>query len=449
VAWFEKEMGKVIAIVGRPNVGKSTLFNRLSRSRTALVDDRPGVTRDRLYATMNYEDRQFTFIDTGGLGEDSQDPISSKIREQVRFALDEADLVLFMTDARQGLTPVDQEIARELRRARKQVFLAVNKVDGPELEHLAMEFYSLGFEDVYPISSAHGYGVKALMEALLEASPQEEEKSQKEEAAKVAVVGKPNVGKSSLINRVLGLERLVVSQEPGTTRDSVDTPVLWNGRSYLFIDTAGIRRKPKVKEKLEKLSVIKALGSLERCDVACVVLDASDMVSEQDARICGYAAAEKKGVVLVVNKWDLVKNDKEARRALERGISRRLHFLSHAPRINVSALTGEGMRGLFKKIDLTYKQYSARIGTGELNRALKEIVERHSPARDGLKMAKFYYAAQVSTRPPTIVLFMNRPELITASYERYLVNQLRAAFNMPYAPIKLVFRKRSKSTSGS
>lgn len=442
-------MSNVVAIVGRPNVGKSTLFNRLSRSRNALVDDRPGVTRDRLYADIEYLGHRLTIIDTGGFDDDPQDPISSKIRDQIGFALEEADLVLFMTDARQGLTPVDHEIASELRRAQRRVFLVVNKIDGPELEHLAFEFYSLGFEHVYPISSAHGYGVRALMEAVLESLPDTVEESLQEVAVKVAVLGKPNVGKSSLINKVLGLERLVVSQEPGTTRDSVDTPVSWHGKDYLFIDTAGIRRKPKVREKLEKLSVIKALRSLERCDVACVMVDASEAVSEQDARICGYVAAEKKAVVLVVNKWDLVKHDREARIALEQSISRRLHFLSHAPRINLSALTGQGLTGLFDKIDMVYKQFSTRIGTGELNRSLKEIVERHSPARDGLKRAKFYYATQVSTRPPTIVLFMNRPHLITTPYERYLENQLRAVFSIPYTPIRLIFRKRSKSISDS
>ncbi len=424
-------------------MGKSTLFNRLTRSRDALVDDRPGVTRDRLYATIHHSGRSITIVDTGGFEDSSHDPISTKVRQQVEMALEEANAVIFLTDGRQGLTPLDQEVARLLRKSQKPVFLAVNKIDGPEVEHLAHEFYSLGLTPLFPVSAAHGFGIEDLMESVIESLPMEEVPQEEKEAIRVAVLGKPNVGKSSLINRILGLERLVVSEQPGTTRDSVDTPLEWAGRHYLFIDTAGIRRKLRVREKLEKLSVIKALRSLERCHVACIMIDASQPVSEQDARIFGYAEREKRAVVLVVNKWDLVAQDKEARKRLEESLSRRLHFISYAPRVNLSALTGQGVKGLFKKIDLVYEQFSARIGTGELNRAIQQMVNRHNPARDGLKRTKFFYATQVTTRPPTIVLFVNRPELITSSYERYLVNHLREYFHLPYTPIKLIFRKKS------
>ena len=436
-------MDPVIAIVGRPNVGKSTLFNRLTRSRDALVDDRPGVTRDRLCAQVSYDDRSFSIIDTGGFEDFTGDPLAQKIQEQIKWAIEEADAIIFMVDGRQGLLPTDEQIARMLRPFEKKVYLAVNKIDGPELEYLAAEFYGLGFPLLFPISAAHGFGVKALIERLLEDLPSypEEEEGQADRI-RVAVVGKPNVGKSSLINRILGSERLVVSEIPGTTRDSVDTHLRWYGRDYTLIDTAGIRRKARVREKIEKFSVIKALRSLDRCHVACVLIDAWQGASEQDARICGYALERGKAVVVVLNKWDLVRDNETKRRYLENSLEMQLGFLDFAPKVRTSAVTGQGIGRLFQYIDQAYGQFSSSVKTSDLNRVLKEIVAKHPPAIVGHKRPNFSYATQVDIKPPTFLIFVNRPEWIQRNYERYLLNQLRSRLGLTLTPIRIIFRKK-------
>ena len=334
-------MTPIIAIVGRPNVGKSTLFNRLCRSRDALVDNRPGDTRDRLYASVSHEGVPFILVDTGGFEDLGTDPLLKEVQGQVKRAIEEADRVIFMVDGRQGVLPGDMEMAQILRMSQKKIFLAVNKIDGGEHEHLILDFYKFGMDPAYPISAAHGYGVRSFMSDLIRGLRRPGIEEQNTDQIRVAVLGRPNVGKSSLINRILGSDRLVVSELPGTTRDSVDTRFSFGGKDYLLIDTAGIRRKAKIKEKIEKFSVIKALKSLERCHVAVILLDADEGVSEQDSRIAGFAFERGRGLVLAVNKWDLLKGEAQKRTSLENAIDRQLKFISFAPRVNISALTGE------------------------------------------------------------------------------------------------------------
>lgn len=439
-------MGKTntVAIVGRPNVGKSTLFNRLTRSRNALVDDQPGVTRDRICKKITYKEIPLLVIDTGGFEDQSSDPISEKVKKQVEMAIDDADKIIFVLDAREGITPLDEELAELLRKKGKTVIVAANKVDEAGQEALALEFYKLGLGDVYPISAAHGRGIKELMNRVIDGFSKEENKTEQEEFIKVAIIGRPNVGKSSFINKVLGEERLIVSEVPGTTRDSVDTPFSYQGRDYLLIDTAGIRRKSRVKEKLEKFSVIKALNSLERCDVAVVMIDATEGATDQDAHLCGYAHEQGKGLVIVVNKWDLIKRDQYKIKAMMDSLERRLKFVSYAPRINISALTGENVGLVFKKVDLVYKQINTRIKTSAVNEELQEILKIHPPPMRGGKILKLYYATQVDVMPPTFVIFANNPKWVTSSYERFLINRFRERLGLENSPIKLIFKERPR-----
>ena len=423
-------------------MGKSTLFNRLSRSRNALVDNHPGITRDRLYASINYEGFPLTLVDTGGFDDLGHDSLLEKVRSQVEKAIEEADRVIFLVDGRQGTIPGDEIVADILRRNQKKVFLAVNKIDSPELDHLALDFYGLGAKSVYPISAAHGYGIKRLMRTVIKDLPKTELQKDNANQIRVSVLGKPNVGKSSLINRILGLDRLIVSEIPGTTRDAVDTLFHYRGKEYLLIDTAGIRKKARIKEKIEKFSAIKAIKSLDRCHLATVLLDAGESISEQDARICGYAFEHGKGIVLAVNKWDLIKGNIKKRDLLNSEIERQLKFVSFAPRVNISALTGERVMKLFEKIDLVYEQFSRRISTSAVNNAIQKMIDKHPPPRIGRGRLKFLYATQVRTKPPTFVVFVNRPEMIHFSYERFLINQLRSHFQLDFTPIALKFRKR-------
>lgn len=435
-------MPPLLAIVGRPNVGKSTLFNRLTRSKKALVDDRPGITRDRLHGLITHEGLQMTLVDTGGFEDLGQDPLQKGVRTQVETAISEADRVIFMVDGREGVLPGDEEMARILRRTQKEVFLAANKIDGPEKEYLVNDFYQLGYKTIYALSAAHGYGVKALLHDLAKGLSPSRSTSENADEIRVAVLGKPNVGKSSLINRILKTDRLVVSELPGTTRDTVDATFSYGGRKYLLIDTAGIRRKSRVREKIDKFSMIKAIKSLDRCHVAVLLLDGAEGVSDQDARICGYAFEKGRGLVLAINKWDLVKGDAEKKDQLERGIQRQLKFIAFAPRINLSALTGERVMKLFSRIDSVYDQFSRRISTALVNRAIQEIIEKHPPPRIGRGRLKFYYATQTRTKPPTFTVFVNRPDMLHFSYERFLNNQLRIHLGLTQTSIKLIFRER-------
>jgi GTP-binding protein len=435
-------MRPIIVIVGRPNVGKSTLFNRLSRTRSALVDDAPGVTRDRLYTTITDQDVTMTLVDTGGFDDLGEDPLLEDVKTQIQAAIEEADRVIFMVDGRQGLMPGDLDMAGILRKSRKKVFLAVNKVDGPEHDPLTLDFYALGMDRLYPISAEHGYGVRTLMDDVIEGLSRTSMEEAHDTSIRVAVVGRPNTGKSSLINRILGLDRLLVSDAPGTTRDAVDTPFTWGGKPYLLIDTAGIRRKARVKEKIEKFSVIQTLKSLDRCHVAIILLDAPQGVLDQDARICGYALQRGRAVVLAVNKWDLVRRDKDRVDQLNRSMDRQLQFISFAPRINLSALTGERVMKLIDKIDQVYAQYTQRISTSSLNRALHEWTETHPPPRVGRGRLRFFYATQVRTSPPTFVVFVNRPDMVHFSYRRFLINQIKECFGLSLTPVVVRLKKR-------
>ncbi|MBN2420589.1 MAG: ribosome biogenesis GTPase Der [Deltaproteobacteria bacterium] len=437
-------MSPVIAIVGRPNVGKSTLFNRISRSKNALVDDRPGITRDRLYATALFEGIPFTVVDTGGFDDIGDDPLQQKMSDQIKKAIDESDRIIFMVDGRQGLMPGDSEIAGILRRSRKNIFVAANKIDSPEHDHLSLDFYSLGLGPVYPVSASHGYGLASLMKALTSDLPLSGDIKADNNKIRIAVLGKPNAGKSSLINRITGTDRLLVSDLPGTTRDAVDILFSRRGKDYMLIDTAGIKKKAKVKEKIEKFSMIKALKSIDRCDIAVILIDATQGVTDQDARICGYAFEQARGIVLAVNKWDLVKGNSREIKLLNSEIDRQLNFITFAPRINLSALTGERVMKIFEKIDPLYMQFSQRIPTSSVNTALQQMIEKHPPPKTGRGRLKFLYATQAGTKPPTFIVFVNRPDMIHFSYERFLVNQIRKHFQLELSPIRLKFKKNTE-----
>jgi GTP-binding protein len=437
----------VVAIVGRPNVGKSTLFNRLTGSRKAIVRDTPGVTRDRLHGVCEFGGWRATVIDTGGLDPTSEEPLATQVRAQVLAAITEADALVFVVDARQGLTALDDEVARLLRRVRKPVVLAVNKVEGEGQEPAVAEAYRLGMEPVLPISSEHGRGVAELIEALAARLPGPRgEAAEAPAALHIAIVGRPNVGKSSLVNAIAGEARVVVHTEPGTTRDAVDTPVTVNGRPYVLVDTAGLRRKGRTVAALDKLAAIMARRSLERADLALLVLDAAEGVTAQDARIAGYADAAGRGVVLVVNKWDMVAAPDRAPEIV-RALRDRLPFLAHAPTVFTSARTGAGLAELFETVDRVGRDYAKEVSTGELNRALTAAVARRPPAGVRGKTLRIFYATQIGTRPPTFLLFVNDPAALHFSYERYLVGALRDAFGFPGSPIRLRLRRRRPSRS--
>jgi len=438
-------MKPIVAIVGRPNVGKSTLFNRLLGHRRAIVDDMPGVTRDRNYAAINRFEKPFILIDTGGFEPVTEDRLLQQMREQSRLAMEEADVIIFLMDARSGLTPADNEVAEMLRRVKKPVFYVVNKVDGEKLENESAEFYSLGVERLYTISAEHNRGVIDLMEDLLEVFPAADTSAADDEITRIAVVGRPNVGKSSLVNRLLGFERVVANPTAGTTRDSVDTLFACNKKSYLLIDTAGIRRKGKTTEKLEKYSVVDSLRSIERADVVLVVLDAEEGVTEQDERIAGYVHEAGKGCVFVVNKWDTLEKDNSTLGIYVDKVRTGFKYLAYAPIVFVSAKTGQRIGKIMTTVDDVMGQYIHRVTTSDLNRVFSEATDaHHAPLAHGRRV-KFYFATQVGTRPPSFVIFTNQPDSIHFSYERYLVNRFREAFGFDGVPIRIIFRGREKS----
>jgi GTP-binding protein len=435
-------MKPVVAIIGRPNVGKSTLFNRITRRRDAIVDDRPGVTRDRHYGDAVWNDQVFALVDTGGFVGGDADPFAASIRFQVEQAVEEADAVILVLDGKGGISPYDRDLMDRSRVVACPVFYVVNKIDGPEQEDLLYEFYALGLDTLYPLSAEHGYGVSDLLDDVVKQLPcggQEEE----EHHIRIALVGRPNVGKSSLINRLIGQERLVVSDVPGTTRDAIDTICEHQGQSYLLIDTAGIRRKSKVDLKLEKFSIIKALKQLERCDVALIVLDAGEGVTEQDIKVAGYANERGCGTIFVLNKWDLVDKTTHTTRQHEERVRDASKFLSYAPVLTVSALSGRRIHKIFPLVKQIYKQYSTRIGTGQVNRIITDATTRTEPPLYKGRRLKFYYTTQISDRPPTFVSFVNHPDAVHFSYHRYLVNQLRANTGLDQVPLRLYFRQRS------
>lgn len=435
-------MKPIVAIVGRPNVGKSTFFNRITRSKDALVDNFPGVTRDRIYGDASWNDIEFTIVDTGGFSLEDDDDFALQIRFQVKQAIEDADIIVLLLDGKHGISPFDKDIVKILRSVTKPVFYAVNKIDGAEQEKNMYDFCSLGIDKLYPVSSEHRYGISDFLDDLVLALPEfVHEKSQ--DIIKLAVVGRPNVGKSSLINRILGENRLLVSDIPGTTRDAIDTACDINGKSYLLIDTAGIRRKGKVSKKLEKFSIIKALRSLDRCDVALIIMDADEGTTDQDINIAGYAFERGCGCILLLNKWDLIEKDTNTAKKHYERLRMEAKYLSFAPVITISALTGQRVSKIFKLVDEVYSQYSIKIGTGQLNRILDRAVKKNEPSLYRGKRLKFYYATQVSAKPPTFICFVNYPDAIHFSYKRYLINQIRAEAKLDNTPIRLFFRQRT------
>lgn len=435
----------IVAIVGRPNVGKSTLFNALAGSRISIVQDTPGVTRDRIYADVSWLNYHFTMIDTGGIEPDSGDVILSQMREQAQIAIDTADVIIFIVDVRQGMQDADSKVADMLRRSHKPVILAVNKVDNFEKMMMDVyEFYNLGMGEPIPVSAASMLGIGDLLDEVVKHFPDRSGDDEEDDRPKIAVVGKPNVGKSSLVNRLTGDNRVIVSDIAGTTRDAIDTPVKYHGKEYVFIDTAGLRRKNKIKEEIERYSIIRAVTAVERADVVLLVIDGTEGVTEQDAKIAGIAHERGKGIIIVVNKWDAVeKDDKTIYRQTEK-IRQILSFLSYAEIMFISAKTGQRVQNVYDMIDMVIENNSMRIATGVLNEIVAEAVAMQQPPTDKGKRLKIYYVTQVSVKPPTFVIFVNDKELAHFSYVRYLENRIRDAFGFRGTSLKFIVRERKE-----
>ncbi len=439
-------MLKTVAIVGRPNVGKSTLFNRLLGQRKAIVEDFPGVTRDRHYAEITRFDKPFLLIDTGGFEPQSNDELLTRMREQSQVAVEEADIIIHLLDARDGLTGADREIAAMLRKAEKPVLSVVNKVDGDKQQQQIYDFYALGVDELIAVSAEHGRGIGELtdaLERLLPAAAMERD-TDSESEVRLALVGRPNVGKSSLVNRMLGFERVVANPTAGTTRDSIDTPFTFHQQRYVLIDTAGIRRKGRVSLALEKYSAIHALKAMDRAHVVLMVLDATEGVTDQDLAIAGYAYEKGRALILLVNKWDLPEKDHQSMQRFIEEIQRRFKFLPFAPVLFVSAQTGQRVNRIMPLVAEVAEEFNRRIATARINQGLEEFVSKHPPAMVAGQRIKFYYATQSAVRPPTFVLFCNKPENIHFSYERYLVNSFREKFQFTRVPVRLQFRGRDK-----
>ena len=443
---LEVKMSKpVVAIVGRPNVGKSTLFNTLAGERISIVKDTPGVTRDRIYAEVTWLDREFTLIDTGGIEPESKDVILSQMREQAEIAIGTADVIMFITDVRQGLQDSDAKVADLLRRSGKPVVLVVNKVDNFE-KYMpdVYEFYNLGIGDPFPVSAASMLGLGDMLDEVIKYFPDYKKGGQEDDRPKVAIIGKPNVGKSSLINKLAQEDRVIVSDIAGTTRDAIDTDIRYNGKDYVFIDTAGLRRKNKIKEEIERYSIIRAVTAVERADVCVIVIDATEGVTEQDAKIAGIAHERGKGIIIAVNKWDAVeKDDKTIYRHTEK-IRQILSFMPYAEILFISAKSGQRLNKLFELIDVVIENNSMRVATGVLNEIVAEAVAMQQPPSDKGKRLKIYYITQAAVKPPTIVIFVNDKELMHFSYTRYLENRIRDTFGFRGTALKFIIRERKE-----
>lgn len=439
-------MGKpVVAVVGRPNVGKSTFFNYLAGSRISIVEDTPGVTRDRIYTEIEWRSRKFTLIDTGGIEPYSEDIIMQQMKRQAEIAIETADVIIFMVDAKDGMTATDKEVATMMRKSQKPVVLCVNKVDRvgdppPEV----YEFYNLGMGDMQVISSVHGLGMGDLLDAVFEHFPEDIDDEEDEDVIKVAVVGKPNAGKSSLINSILGEDRVIVSNIPGTTRDAIDTHIEMDGQKYTFIDTAGIRKRSKINESIEKYSTIRSWTAIERADVCLIMIDAEDGVTEQDTKIAGYAHEQGKASIIVINKWDLIEKQTGTLEEYRKVVHEKLGFMTYAPVLFISAKTGQRVNKVYELIKFVADQAAFRISTGMLNDLVNEAVAMVQPPSDKGKRLKIYYMTQAGIKPPSFVVFVNDLELFHYSYERYLENQLRKNFGFEGTPIRFIHRQRDK-----
>lgn len=442
---MSKKRKPIVAVVGRPNVGKSTLFNALAGERLSIVKDTPGITRDRIYTDVSWLNYNFTLIDTGGIEPESTDIILSQMREQAQIAIDTADVILFMVDVKQGLQDADSKVADMLRRAKKPVILVVNKVDDfKKYEADVYEFYNLGIGDPFPVSSANQLGFGELLDEVVSNFSDPVENEEEDEIIKVAIVGKPNVGKSSLINKLIGENRLIVSDIAGTTRDAVDTRVRHDGKDYIFIDTAGIRRKNKIKEDLEKYMIVRTVSAVERADIVVLMIDAEEGVTEQDAKIAGIAHERGKATIIAVNKWDAIQKNNSSVKEYTEKIRSTLSFMSYAEITFISAVTGQRLMKLYDLIDSVSENHAMRVQTGTLNEIMTEAVAMQQPPSDKGKRLKLFYITQASVKPPTFVIFVNYKELMHFSYTRYIENQIREAFGFKGTPLKFIIRERGE-----
>lgn len=441
-----KKKKPIVAVVGRPNVGKSTLFNALAGERISIVKDTPGITRDRIYADVNWLDTPFTLVDTGGIEPESKDIILSQMREQAQIAIDTADVILFMTDVKQGLVDADAKVADMLRRSGKQVVLVVNKVDNFDKYMMDVyEFYNLGVGEPHPISASNRLGIGDMLDEVVSHFDRTAIEEEEDDRIKVAIVGKPNVGKSSIINRLLGENRVIVSEIAGTTRDAIDTDVRHNGKDYVFIDTAGLRRKNKIKEELEKYMIVRTVSAVERADVVVLVIDAVEGVTEQDAKIAGIAHERGKAAIIAVNKWDAIQKDNQTVNQFTSRVREVLSFMPYAELLFISAVTGQRLPKLYETIDIVSENHSLRVATGVLNEIMAEAVALQQPPSDKGKRLRLYYITQVSVKPPTFVIFVNDKELMHFSYTRYIENKIREAFGFRGTPLKFIIRERKES----
>ena len=444
---MSRSKGKpIVAVVGRPNVGKSTLFNALAGQKISIVKDTPGITRDRIYADINWLGRSFTLIDTGGIEPDSKDVILSQMREQAEIAINTADVIIFMVDVRQGLVDADAKVADMLRRSQKPVILAVNKVDNVN-KHLAdvYEFYNLGIGDPHPISAANQMGLGDMLDEVIAHFGEESQEEEEDDKIRVAIVGKPNVGKSSLINKMLGENRLIVSDVAGTTRDAVDTPITHNGKEYIFIDTAGLRRKNKIKEDLERYMIVRTVSAVERADIVVLLIDAVEGVTEQDAKIAGIAHERGKAVIIAVNKWDAIEKNNKTVKEYESKIREILSYMPYAEITYISAFTGQRLNKLYDLIDMVAENHAMRVATGVLNEIMAEAVALQQPPSDKGRRLKLFYITQAAVKPPTFVIFVNDKNLMHFSYTRYIENKIREAFGFKGTPLKFIIRERKEN----
>ncbi len=432
----------VAAIVGRPNVGKSTLFNKIAGKRISIVEDTPGVTRDRIYTEVEWLDKKFTLIDTGGIEPYSEDIILIQMKRQAEIAIEMADVIAFLVDGQEGITPADEEVANMLRKSKKKIVLVVNKIDASKYKDNVYEFYNLGLGEPVGISAAQALGLGDMLDEILKGFPESDDDDYDELTIKVAVVGKPNVGKSSLVNKIIGEERVIVSDVPGTTRDAIDTPFEIGEDKYVFIDTAGMRKRKKVFENIERYSVVRSLTAIERADVCLILIDAIEGVTEQDTKIAGYVNEQGKGAIIVVNKWDLIEKDDKTMNKFIEDIRRELPFMAYAPTIFISALTGQRVVKVLELVKYVANQNAMRISTGMVNDVINEAVLMNQPPITGGRRLKILYITQVSTKPPTFALFVNDPNAMHFSYERYLENQLRKSFGFEGTPIRFLLRQR-------